>query len=324
MPVSSAPPTSPGAIPAARSPAPAPRPAAWTVEPLQGWHLPLLDDPAFLPLQPLLQRCLLLAVPERLITAVAAHRALVPHVLVAWQRDGRGRQRALGLIVSRRLNRSGSCWQVEHLCPALHLPAVPAAPSRQEICAALLREALQRGQGAASWIAVAASVDRERLAALREQGFQPQRTDQLWRWSAPTHDPLPALPASLQLLPLNRRTAGLHWHLEQACCPAPLRQVLDRRIDDLLDQSHGRGWMLVDPSRSEAVAGARLLGDHPGGGSLVELSVHPGWGHLLGPAAQRLQRALGRRAPPRLQLSAVGDADPPPRHAPRGAQRQGG
>ena len=41
------------------------------MEPLQGWHLPLLDDPAFLPLQPLLQRTLLLAVPERLITALA-------------------------------------------------------------------------------------------------------------------------------------------------------------------------------------------------------------------------------------------------------------
>ncbi len=324
VPVSSAPPTSPGAIPAARAAAaPAPRPAPWTVEPLQGWHLPLLDDPAFLPLQPLLQRCLLLAVPERLITAVAAHRALVPHVLVAWQRDGRGRQQALGLIVSRRLNRSGSCWQVEHLCPALHAPVEPSAPSRQEVCAALLREALLRGQGAASWIAVAASVDNERLAALREQGFQPQRTDRLWRWRGAPNAPLPALPASLQLLPLNRRTAGLHWHLEQACCPAPLRQVLDRRIDDLLDQSHGRGWMLVDPSRSEAVAGARLLADHPGGGSLVELSVHPGWGHLLGAASERLLRELGRGAAPLWLLSEVGDAARHAWLASLGAELQG-
>ena len=151
------------------------------MEPLQGWHLPLLDDPAFLPLQPLLQRALLLAVPERLITAVASHRPLVPQALVAWQRDGRGRQHALGLILSRRLNRSGSCWQVEHLRLALRPPADGQGPSRQEVCAGLLREAIQRGRGAASWIAVAASVDDDRLASLREQGFQPQRTDRLWR-----------------------------------------------------------------------------------------------------------------------------------------------
>ncbi|MEB3254898.1 MAG: hypothetical protein VKJ05_00780 [Synechococcaceae cyanobacterium] len=313
MPVFSAPPTSPSAVPAVRAAsAPPPCPAPWTVEPLQGWHLPLLDDPAFLPLQPLLQRALLLAVPDRLITAVAAHRPLVPHVQVAWCRDGRGRQHALGLIVSRRLNRSGSCWQVEHLCLALRSPAQSAGPSRQEVCAALLREALQRGRGAASWIAVAASVDDERLAPLREQGFQPQRTDRLWSWSPPANAPLPALPAALQLWPLNRRSAALLWHLEQACCPAPLRQLLDRRIDDLLDQSNGRGWMLVDPSRREAVAGARLLADHPGGGSLVELSVHPGWCHLLGAASERLLREVGRGTAPLWLVSEVGDAD---RHA---------
>ena len=283
------------------------------MEPLQGWHLPLLDDPAFLPLQPLLQRALLLAVPERLITALAAHRPLVPQGLVAWQRDARGRQHALGLILSRRLNRSGTCWQVEHLRLALRPPADGQGPSRQEVSSALLREAIQRGRGAASWIAVAASVDDDRLASLREQGFQPQRTDRLWRWSAPSAAaPLPALPPPLQLWPLNRRTAPLLWHLEQAACPAQLRQLLDRRIDDLLDQSHGRGWMLVDPSRNEAVAGARLLTDHPAGGSLVELTVHPGWSHLLGSASERLLRELGQGHGPLWLVGEVGDRQ---RHA---------
>jgi len=313
VPVPSAPPTSPAEAPNGKpSLAPqsaAPRPAGWTVETLQGWHLPLLDDPAFLPLQPLLQRALLLAVPERLITAVAASRPLVPHGLVAWQRDARGRQQALGLILSRRLNRSGSCWQIEHLRPALRASADPAAPSRQEVSAALLREAIQRGRGAASWIAVAASVDQDRLAALREQGFQPQRTDRLWRWSATDSGPLPPLPAPLQLWPLNRRTASLLWHLEQAACPAQLRQLLDRRIEDILDQSHGRGWMLVDPSRREAVVGARLLSEHPAGGHLVEFTVHPGWSHLLGAPTERLLRELARGDGILWLLSEAGDGE---------------
>jgi hypothetical protein len=63
----------------------------WSVEPLQGWHIPLLDDPAFVPLQPLLQRALLLGVPDRLIAAVSSRRCLAPRVHVALCRDQPGR-----------------------------------------------------------------------------------------------------------------------------------------------------------------------------------------------------------------------------------------
>jgi hypothetical protein len=37
------------------------------LEPLAAWHLPLLGDPAFVPLHPLLQRAVLLQLPERLL-----------------------------------------------------------------------------------------------------------------------------------------------------------------------------------------------------------------------------------------------------------------
>ena len=313
VPVPFAPPTSPPGAPspsASASPRePPPQPADWSVQALHGWHLPLLEDPAFAPLQPLLQRALLLAVPDRLIAALSPYRPLVPHVLVALQRDSRGRQKPLGLIVSRRLNRTGSCWQVEHLRLALRAAGDPSAPSRQQVSASLLREAIVRGRGAASWIAVAASVDDDRLAALREQGFQPQRTDRLWRWTPQAVLPSPSVPAPLQLWPLNRRTAPLLWHLEQAGCPAHLRQLLDRRIEDLLDQSQGRGWMLVDPARREAVAGARWLTDPPHGGHQVEFTLHPGWSHLLGPATERLLLELVQGESPLWLLSEVGDTE---------------
>jgi hypothetical protein len=277
------------------------------VESLQGWHLPILDDPAFLPLQTLLQKSLLLAWPERLVSTIVARQPLAAEVLVALRRDSSARPTALGLIVTRRLNRTGSCRQVEHLRLALGVAEDPSAPGRQAISAGLLREAIHRGRGAASWIATVSSLDSARLATLRESGFQPQRTDQVWRWQAPSAQPL-SLPPDLQLRPLNRRNAALLWHLEQAACPAQLRQLLDRRVEDLLDQSHRRGWMLIDAIRNEAVAGIRWQGDHPAGGQLVELTVHPGWERLLGTPTELLLRRFSAPGGVLWLRSEVGDS----------------
>jgi hypothetical protein len=163
------------------------------------------------------------------------------------------------------------------------------------VASSLLREAIQQAPGAVSWVASASSLDTLRLAILRQQGFQPQRTERVWRWQAPSDAELPPLPPSLKLRPLQSSTASLLWHLEQATCPAPLRQMLDRRIEDLLDRSGGHGWLLIDADRNEAAAGARWLADHPGGGHQVELSVHPGWSQLLGPATELLLRRLAPR-----------------------------
>ncbi|MCS5697903.1 hypothetical protein NZK32_02430 [Cyanobium sp. FGCU-52] len=284
------------------------------MEPLQGWHLPLLDDPELVPVQPLAQRALLLALPDRLMGALSPRRPRAPQVLLALGRDPEGRSHVLGLIGSRRLNRSGSCWQVEQLLLSGEAGEARLSPGRRPVTIGLLQEAIQRARGAASWIATVNAADTALLAALREQGFQPLRTDCLWRWQPP-HDPGdrddqaangPA--AELQLRALNRRTAALLWHLEQAACPAQLRQLLDRRVEDLLDQSHGWGWMLVDPSRNQAVAGVRRLEEHPAGGHLVEFSLHPGWSHLLGPATERLLRRIAAPAHEAIWLQAeVGD-----------------
>ena len=258
----------------------------WRLEPLAGWHLPLLGDPAFLPLQQVLQRAALLGLPQQLLQLLGRSRPLAAQVLVAFADHS---QSVLGLVVSRPLNRSGSCWQVQHL-------RTTRRDLRSALSSDLLRAAIARSN-ASSWVAAAATDDRVRLAVLREQGFQPLRQDQIW-----------CLPSSsaclsggsvnvgeLQLKPLNRRTAPLLWHLEQAACPAQLRQILDRRIEDLLDQSQGLGWMLVDPARVVAVAGVRWQGDHPGGGHDLELTVHPGWDHLYGPVLQGLLSPILRQ-----------------------------
>ena len=276
----------------------------WSVEPLQGWHIPLLDDPAFQPLQPLLQRALLLGVPDRLIAAVSSRRCLAPRVHVALCRDQNGRPMLLGIIITRRLNRSGSSWEVQHLMLAQDSLGAPGLPTEAALNGALLREAILRGRGACSWIATTSSLDIPRLAALRQQGFQPLRRDVLWCWQA--KGPAPALGPGLELLPLNRDTAPQLWHLEQAAIPAQLRQILDRRSEDLLDHSGTRGWMLVDAIRREAVAGVRWLADQPEGGQLIELSVMPGHEALLGPPTALLLHHMSRPGQPlwmRVELS---------------------
>ncbi|EDY39315.1 conserved hypothetical protein [Cyanobium sp. PCC 7001] len=292
-----------GSEPAERSEATPPpgdaNDAGLRIESLAGWHIPLLGDPAYLPLHPLLQQAVLLSLPEKLLQLLRSQPSLGPQVLVAFEAIT-----PVGLIVTRRLNRSGSCWQVQHL-------RLSGPTSRRQVASALLREAIDRGRGASSWIATASSGDADRLAILREQGFQPLRTDRLWRWPAAdraSHSPShraadrPAGDAGgLQLRNLNRRTAALLWHLEQAACPAHLRQLLDRRVEDLLDQSRRRGWMLVDPSRDQAVAAVRWVSDHASGGYDVKLTVHPGWQHLFGGPVVLLlnqaQQALGSHAP---------------------------
>jgi hypothetical protein len=268
----------------------------WRIEELQGWHLSLLKDPVFLPLRPLLQRALWLNWPEHLIQLLAQRAPLAPQVLVAFAPHS---QDSIGLVVSRRLNRSGSCWQLQHL-------RTTSAADRRRLGQALVQQAIARGRGASSWIAEASSLDSAKLALLRELGFQPLRSDQLWLWQpeaaseSPQPQPQPQPqpppsppqpPAELQLQSLQRRNAALLWHLEQVACPAQLRQLLDRSLEDLLDQSQGKGWLLLDPSRGQAVAGVRWLGAHAGGGHDVEFTVQEGWQQqLIGPAGECLLR----------------------------------
>ncbi|WP_398334822.1 hypothetical protein [Vulcanococcus sp.] len=285
----------PPAPPAATTPSPAGLQGGGplSIQPLKGWHLPLLQDGDYDDLIPLLQRALLLQGPERLLHSLAPRPSLAPDVLVA-HRDP---QQPLGVVVSERFNRSGSCWQLQHLrSGAACLQAGEAG--RMAIEAALVRAAIQRSRGAASWIATSASCDSVRLAALRQLGFQPLRRETLWRWEPPAEadqlDPS-SVPSELQLTRLNRRSASNLWQLEQAVLPAQLRQLLDRSVDDLLDQSEQPSLMLVDANRRQAVAGARRLrlGQRPV--VEIELSLHPGWGHLLGAPLQLLleQAAAG-------------------------------
>jgi hypothetical protein len=268
--------------------------SGWGVERLQGWHLPLLQDPAFLPLLPQLQRALMLELPERLLGAVLPSFPSGPVVHVALLRHPAHPPEPLGLIVTRRLNRRGTCWEVDHL--ALAQRRGPFIPAETEVAEALMRVAIQGTKGVSSWIATASILDGQRQAFLRAQGFQQVRSDQLWQWLP--HGEGPGLPADLRAEPLNRQSASLVWHLEQSCCPAHLRQIFDRRIEDLLDQSGHCGWLLLDQRRNEAVAAIRHQIHHPEVGVVAELSLQPGRDDLHGAPGEWLLHRLARSGQP--------------------------
>jgi len=269
-------------------------PDGWGVEKLQGWQLHLLQDPAFLPFIPQLQRAVLLGLPERLLGFVMPARPQEPVVYLAMLRLPSQPPHPLGLIMTRRLNRRGTCWEVDHL--AVAQAQGPLFPPVGEVVEALVREAIQSTSGVSSWIATSSVLDGQRQAFLRSQGFQQVRLDQLWQWNP--HGEPPSLPSGLQAQPLNRQTAPLLWHLEQSCCPAHLRQVFDRRIEDLLDQSGGSGWLLVDGGRNEAVAAIRHQTHHPEVGLVAELSVQPGREDLYGAPSTWLLHCLSRPGNP--------------------------
>ena len=288
-----------------------PQSPSLSVQPLRAWQLPTLQGDAFDDLIPLLQRALLLQGPERLLHSLAARPPLAPEVLVAF----RDPQQPLGLVVSERLNRSGSCWQLQHLRSSSACLAVGEA-GRLAVEAALVRAAIQSSRAAASWIATSASGDTVRLAALRQLGFQPLRRETLWRWEPPSArrdgpeaDATAGLPPDLQLTRLTRRTAAAMWQLEQAALPAQLRQLLDRSVDDLLDQSDQPSLMLIDSNRRQAVAGARRLRPGQRGLAEVELTLHPGWQHLLGRPLQVLLERSGAGASQLLVRSDNLDAE---------------
>jgi hypothetical protein len=175
--------------------------------------------------------------------------------------------------------------------------------------ATLLRHALGDSPGVTSWIATAPAGDGDRLALLREQGFQPLRHQTLWFWEPADGPPAaPAPPGELLQRPLNRRTAALLWHLEQATSPAQLRQLLDRRIEDVLDHGEGGGLLWVDPSRQQAVAAVRRLRREGPGPIELDVVVHPAWSHLLGGTLAGLVRAqAGPERAVRLRSDASDD-----------------
>jgi len=281
------------------------------VEGLDPSHLALIAAQASSPptqphssLLPQLRRWLIGAAWRPLLAPVLPLAASHPLVLAARQGN-----LVLALCSYSPANRRRSCWQLDDLIGVALSLSLP----RRQVERSLLQEAMNRARGASSWIARVNATNVELLSVLRELGFQPLRQSSLW--CPPTgknpsttflNDGDRQTPSAsslsradpLDLVPIDRRHLQLFRHLEQTSCPAPLRELLDRRQNDLLDQCARGSRLLVDRRRQVAVAALRRLPRQwlLQGSALTELLYHRPWDSRLDASLERLFMALPEAA----------------------------
>lgn len=162
-------------------------------------------------------------------------------------------------VVVRPYNRRGSCWSMELPEPL----GIPTQASTRSIQLTLLQQALQLGSPLVrSWVVRCPVSDLDRIALMRELGFQPLRPLQAWR---PPQDASVRcgsdLPQGLSWQPINRRTAQLLWPIELGGSFSHLRQITDRHWLDLLDR-HGPGCGVL-LAGDAVLAGCLRLGAGP-------------------------------------------------------------
>ena len=206
-------------------------------------------------------------------------------------------------VVVRPYNRRGSCWSVQ----------VPEVLSSSTTCSVrniqlnLLQQALQLGSPLVrSWVVRCPAADADRVALMRELGFQPLRSLQAWHppdsCSAAVADP--DLPEGLSWQAINRRTAQLLWPIELGGSFSHLRQITDRHWLDLLDRTGpGCGVLLADDA---VLAGCLQLGEG-GRGDQLELLRDLAWDPRLEEALPALLKRIQRDASPSMLSTALED-----------------
>ncbi|QNI45390.1 hypothetical protein SynRCC2555_01608 [Synechococcus sp. WH 8101] len=267
------------------------------VEPLRAAHLHGLQTEGLGDDLPRFQRLLLRSLVARLDGLWPGEPITrQPRVLVALEQ---GILRAL--VQVRPYNRQWSCWllSLEELSPGQWV-------GRRQLLKALLQQALLGTDvRSRSWVIRCDSSCDEQLDVLRELGFQPLKTQRIWRPgnadasqpAALPHTPTP-LPTTCQWSPLNRRTAPLLWPLEQAASSSHLRQIIDRRYPDLLDQSGRHTGVLLWDSGEASVAIAGLVRQELADGSFgIELLRDVAWDERLSQALPALLDQLLTQRP---------------------------
>ena len=223
-----------------------------------------------------------------------------PRCLVALNGD-----HPVAAVVVRPFNRRGSCW-------ILQWPEFLERPpqlSGRSVQRALLQRALQLGSPQVrSWVVRCPSTDADRIALMRELGFQPLRPMQAWT-PPPKEDSAGSVASppldGLQWQPVSRHTAQLLWPLEQGGSFSHLRQITDRHWLDLLDRGGpGCGVLMAN---NTVLAGCLQLNegarDHQ-----LELLRDLAWDPRLETALPWLLARIQREARPAALISAMDDA----------------
>ena len=274
-------------------------PPALTIEPLAIRHLQQLQMSSDAGQLPRLQSVLLgdwLARIEQRFPDLLPSRS--PRCLVALEDN-----RLVAAVVVRPYNRRGSCWSVQ----MPELLATMRSCSVRSVQLNLLQQALQLGSPLVrSWVVRCPATDADRIALLRELGFQPLRSLQAWH---PPTSPATAvddsdLPHGLSWQALNRRTAQLLWPIELGGSFSHLRQITDRHWLDLLDRTGpGCGVLLAEDA---VLAGCLKLGEGSRSEQL-ELLRDLAWDPRLEEALPCLLKRIQRDASPSALITALED-----------------
>lgn len=270
-----------------------------SIEPLAIRHLQQLQMSSEADQLPRLQAVLLgdwLARIEQRFPDLLPSRS--PRCLVALENE-----HLVAAVVVRPYNRRGSCWSVQ-MPEAL---SSSTTHSGRSIQLNLLQQALQLGSPLVrSWVVRCPAADVDRIALMRELGFQPLRSLQAWR--PPESSSTPAadvdLPKGLSWQAINRRTAQLLWPIELGGSFSHLRQITDRHWLDLLDRTGpGCGVLLADDA---VLAGCLQLGEGRRGDQL-ELLRDLAWDPRLEEALSALLQRIQRDANPSMLITALDD-----------------
>jgi len=272
------------------------------VEPLRAAHLAWLqanERPEQLPrLQAIVLRSWIARLDE-VWPGLAITRQ--PRVLVASENEG---IRSIALI--QPYNRQGTCW---HL--ALQDLTPPSRISRAQVVKELLQQALVGSHNRSrSWVIHCSGDDQTQLDVLRELGFQSLRTCRIWRGTTCDLQRERSLAPCFQWSALNRRTVPLLWPLEQAASSSHLRQIVDRRREDLLDHGgQGTGVLLVDGENGPVALAGLLRQWSLDGSRTLELLRGLAWDARLEDSLPIVLNRIGR-APHPFQLLSDHDDQP--------------
>ena len=191
----------------------------------------------------------------------------------------------LGFSLIRAINRKGTCWEI-------NLPNLIKEPKRvttREITNKIFKQALAfENCRAHSWITRCDITETDRIAALRELGFQPLKLLSTWNQKNKIGSPkktnlLDSIHTqNLDWKPINNNNIKLLFQLRNSGESSQLRQILDLHYQDLIDERKEGCGVLLDRSSKKgnaifAIISRKNFIDF----DTFEILREPGWDHRI-------------------------------------------
>ena len=201
--------------------------------------------------------------------------------------------RLQAVVIALPCNQSSCCWKLQRLQICSRSTTLP----RSELLEVLVRGAIGQAPQARSWFVRASLDDNVTLSALRGAGFQALLGQRIYRLApAEPEDVMPQLGSGLTWSQLKPREGAALRVLENAASPIQLRQLLDRSVDDLLEETRS-GLVVLDEVRGQLAAALRWVQPGAGAPLRIDVTVHPGYHVLYSQGLSQLLHRLLRQRP---------------------------